>query len=153
MKSKTNMKRKAIGQVLELFISEKNEEDRLKQKQITIDINGVIGDKFYGKNIQRSILLVSKDSYTLAKENDININYGQLGENILLDYNPYHLEIGQKLQIGEMILEISQECTLCQSFSKVDERLPKILKKDRGIFAKNVKSGVISKGDYIYIVD
>jgi MOSC domain-containing protein YiiM len=74
-----------------------------------------------------------------------------LGENILIDYNPYDLPVGTKLEIGEVVLEISQHCTLCKSLTKVDNALPKLLKNDRGIFAKVVKSGNISLKDKIKI--
>jgi len=140
-----------VGKVLNLFTSRNGAKNRIKQNQINLDKNGILKDKFYNKNIQRSVLIVSKDSYDLAKKNNIDINYGQLGENILIDYNPYHLKIGSKIKIGDVILEISQECTLCKSLSKVDKNLPGLLKNDRGIFAKVITTGDIVKEDRIYI--
>ncbi len=76
-----------------------------------------------------------------------------MGENLLIDYNPYHLQAGARLKIANVTLEISQHCTLCKSFTKIDAKLPKLLKDDRGIFAKVIKSGSIKEGDDIYLLD
>ncbi len=145
------MGKNKVGKVLELFVSEEGNKNRVNQNCISLDTNGVLQDKFYGKNIQRSVLIASTNSYDLANKNNVFINYGQLGENILIDYNPYHLIVGSKIQIGNVFLEISQECTLCKSLSNIGKELPRILKKDRGIFAKVITAGTISKEDDIYI--
>ncbi len=136
----------SIGEVLELFISKKSVDRML------LDIKGVVNDKFYAKDIDRSVLISSIDSYKLAQDRDIELEYGELGENILIDYNPYRLKSGTKIKIGEAILEISQNCTLCKSLTKLDKRLPKLLKDDRGIFAKVIKAGEIKKRDKIYLI-
>ena len=136
----------SIGEVLELFISKESVDIML------LDENGVVNDKFYAKDIHRSVLISSIDSYILAKDRDIELEYGKLGENILIDYNPYRLKSGTKIKIGEAILEISQNCTLCKSLTKIDSKLPKLLKDDRGIFAKVIKAGEIKKRDKIYLI-
>lgn len=140
-----------VGKILELFYSTDN--GRVNTNELALDAKGVIEDKYYNKDIQRSVLIASSQSYELAANNGIDVPYSALGENILIDYNPYHLNTGARLRIGELVLEISQNCTLCKSFSKIDERLPELLKDDRGIFAKVVSSGTISKGDNIYLLN
>jgi len=140
------------GEVLALYISTRNEPSRENRLELQLDENGVKDDKFYAKDIDRSVLLASKMSYDLAKSENISINYGDLGENILLDYNPYELPIGTKVKIGDVTLEISQNSTLCKGLSKVNSKLPKLLKTDRGIFAKVVTSGIIKKRDTISII-
>ncbi len=136
----------SIGDVLELFVSKHSVDKML------LDTKGVVNDKFYAKDIDRSVLISSIDSYKLAQNRDIELKYGELGENILIDYNPYRLKSGTKIQIGEAILEISQNCTLCKSLTKIDSKLPKLLKDDRGIFAKVIKAGEIKKRDKIYLI-
>ncbi len=140
----------SIGKVLELFYS--TNDGRMNPDKLTLDEKGVIEDKYYNKNIQRSVLIATKESYDLAQSYGINAPYSALGENLLIDYNPYHLKPGQKIQIGEAILEISQNCTLCNSLAKVDARLPELLKDDRGIFAKVISGGHIVKNDNIFLL-
>jgi len=147
------MSRKSpIGEVLELFLSVKDNSSRISKSIITLDNNGIISDKFYGKNLERSVLLTTVESYNIAKRNDIEMEYGSLGENILIDYNPYTLSIGTKLQMGKVIFEITQNCTICNHLSFIDKNLPKLLKEDRGIFVKVIKEGFIEKGEKIYLL-
>ena len=139
-----------VGNVSSLYYSTVN--GSATASEIALDEKGIDKDKHYNKNIDRSVLIASVESYTLAKNNDINAPYGALGENLLIDYNPYHLPSGSRLKIGDVTLEITQHCTLCKSLVKVDAKLPKLLKNDRGIFAKVIESGKIKEGDDIYLL-
>ena len=140
-----------VGKILELFYSTNN--GRVNTGELTLDEKGVVEDKYYNRDIQRSVLITSQDSYMLAEKHGIDAHYSALGENILTDYNPYHLKAGARLMIGELVLEISQNCTLCKSLAKVDAKLPKLLKNDRGIFAKVISGGTLRKGDNIYLLE
>jgi MOSC domain-containing protein YiiM len=144
---KENRDKKLVGSVVGLFISKDSVDE------MSLDEGGVLGDKFYAKEKARSVLISTIYSYKLAKDKDISLEYGELGENIILDYNPYHLDPNSKIQIGDsVILEISQHCTLCKSLTKIDNRLPKLLKNDRGIFAKVISGGKIKNRDRVYIL-
>ena len=134
-----------LGRVLSLFKSKQ------KVDEILLDESGIVGDKFYAKDINRSVLLISQDSYDLAKKENITVKDGALGENILLSFNPYSFKLGTKIIIGDVVLEISQNCTICNSLSCIDKKLPKLLKNDRGIFAKVLKGGVIKTNDKIFL--
>lgn len=141
------------GKVLKLFIT-KDDKDKTREtpQRLQVDEDGIIGDKFYAKDSQRAILISSMESYKLTQENGIDIAVGALGENLLVDINPYHLTPGERLQIGETILEITQNCTLCKGLSSVNSKLPKLLKNDRGIFAKVVNGpSTINIGDSVKI--
>ncbi len=145
-------KNQVVGKVIKLFISQAGNSNRLIQEKLYLDHAGVSTDKFYNKDTNRSVLISSHDSYNIALKHEISMEYGALGENILIDYNIYNLPIEKQIQVGEVILEITQNCTLCKSLTRVDNRLPKILKNDRGIFTKVVKSGYIYIGDKITIL-
>jgi len=145
---------KKIAKVVTLFISKKEEPKHQSKLELYLDEKGVQNDKFYNKGIERSVLISSTHSYTLALEHDISMDYGALGENILIDYNIYSLLMGTQLQIGdEVVVEITQNCTICSHLSVIDKSLPKLLKKDRGIFVKVVQSGTIKEGDSVYLLD
>lgn len=134
--------------IVKLFIQDKQEG--LKElESLHVDINGVVGDKFYGKKADRSILLTSLESYEKVHKKGIDLKYGQLGENILLDTNPCNLPQGTRLEIEDVILEITMPCTMCKSLVHIDKSLPKILKNDRGIFAKIIKEGYFGINDLI----
>ena len=144
---------KNVGKVIDLFVSQQGNVKRVEKEALTLDPKGILDDKFYDTNIQRSVLITSQESYALASSHHIKMPYGSLGENVLIDYNPYHLAAGDKLRIGDVLLEISQYCTMCDHLSKIDKDLPTLLKDDRGIFARVLESGVIKKEDEIYLLN
>jgi len=146
------MSHKHLGNVKELFISVKGSSQRVNQSTLSLDTLGIQKDKYHNTNIERSVLITSLSSYNLAKSKNISMPFGSLGENLLIDYNPYHLKAGTKLQIGTAILEISQMCTMCDHLSNIDAQLPTLLKEDRGIFAKVIQEGKIRKEDEIYLL-
>ena len=142
-----------IGKVIELFITQEDEsKKRVSVQSLAADLKGIVGDKFYGKNLQRSILITATDSYAIATKNDVDIAVGSLGENILIDINPYHLLPGEKIKIGSLEFEITQNGTLCKGLSSVNTKLPKLLKNDRGVFVKMItQEGMVRVGDKVEI--
>ena len=142
------------GRVIELFITlDDTNKTRKNVQSVSVDNDGILEDKFYGKNLQRSVLLTATDSYKITQENSIDIKTGSLGENILIDINPYHLVMGDRVMIGNVEFEITQNCTLCKGLSTVNSKLPKLLKNDRGIFAKVISGkSTINVGDIVIIV-
>jgi len=137
--------------VIELYISTDTDKKRSKNNEIQLDENGVLKDRFYAKNSNRLILVTTLGAYILAKENNIEIFHGDLGENILINADISHLRTGDTLKIGEVLLEVTQNCTLCNGLSVLNPKLPKILKDDRGIFVKTVTNGTIKIGDRVII--
>ncbi len=148
------MTNNTIGKILQLYITQDDEaKTRISSQSVEIDEKGIKGDKFYAKDFQRSILITSTESYTLAENNGIEISTGVLGENILIDINPYALRAGDTIQIGDALLEITQNCTLCKGLTSIHSKLPKLLKEDRGIFAKAINGETtIRVGDSVKIV-
>ena len=102
----------SIGKVTTLFISVQGSSTRVRKDTFSLDSKGIVEDKYYDTNINRSVLITSEESYTLANKHNIQLPFGSLGENILIDYNPYHLTAGDQLRIADVILEISQNCTM-----------------------------------------
>jgi len=136
------------GKVLKLYISTGIAEDPRKEvTSLEVDENGVVGDKFYGKDAGRAILISCKQSYELAKRNGIDIEEGVLGENIYIDIDPYTLLPGDTVEIGECRFEVTQNCTLCKGLSQINPKLPRLLKDDRGIFVRALQKCVITVGD------
>lgn len=146
------MSKKILGRVKELYISTQDEPSRVSKQELIVDDNGVIDDKFYGKDPLRSILISSTDAYSLAKEIDIDLEYGVLGENILIEGTIRELNLGDTFYIGEVLFEIAQNCTICKGLTKIDSKLPKLLKDDRGVFIHALTKGSIKKDDTLYIL-
>jgi len=141
-----------VGSVLKLFTSKSGTSERFLEQKLFLDTNGVIDDKFYAKNVERSVLIASTASYDLVSTYGIEMPFGYLGENILMDFNPYDLKVGTQLKMGNVILEISQHCTICNHLTTIDVKIPTLLKNDRGVFSKVIKDGEIYIGDDVYLV-
>ena len=136
--------------VLALFTSNKI---RHSVESINIDRYGILNDKYYHKNINRSILITSTESYKLIQKNKIQMQHGQLGENLLVNFNPYGLSLGTQIKVGDCILEITENCTLCNHLSKIDKKLPLLIKNNRGIFAKVIQGGQIQVSNTMHLID
>lgn len=140
-----------IARILSLFITNHN-ADTLPKSSLKMDEKGILEDKHYDREIDRSVLITSTKAYTMAKKEDISMEYGSLGENIVIDYNLHLLSPGDRLKMGETVLEIVQNCTLCNHLSKIDKKLPKLLCQDRGVFAKVIKGGILHQNDEVYLL-
>ncbi|SFV90345.1 hypothetical protein MNB_SV-4-379 [hydrothermal vent metagenome] len=145
---------KKVGKVCALFTLDKEIKAPYRQTLLTLDCQGIHDDKHYGSMMERTVLISSTESYTLIKEKiGILIPYGYLGKNLLIDFNPCNLPLGTQLKIGDTLLEIMQNCTLYNHLSTLNKRIPKLLKDDRGIFAKVVQLGHIHQEDTIFLLD
>lgn len=152
MKKDLKVENSSIGKVLDLFVSIQGETNRFNKTRLLVDKGGVREDKFYEKNPNRPILITSISSYELATKNNIAIEFSDLGENILIDLDIYHLLPSDQIKIGSTILEITQNCTICNGLSKVDDKLPKLLENSRGVFAKVISGDVIKTDDIVNIL-
>ena len=139
---------KILGKVLNTFSATK--ESSGSPRPLVFQLNlikdyGIENDKFAGKKLEQTVMIVGIQSYEIAKDNGINLEFGSLGENILLDFDPHILEVGTKLIIEDSIIEITQICTVCNHLAVFNENLPLLLKGHRGLYCKIIKSGIISK--------
>ncbi len=143
-----------LGKVLKLYIAPLGTSGVREEKEaIFVKENyGIEGDKFAGKEADRSIMLIGHNSYELAQTIGITLPEVALGENILLDFDPHSLEAGSILKIGDVHLEITKECTLCKHLTKYSAKLPKLLLGKRGIYCTILKSGTIKVGDSVDVI-
>ena len=144
-----------VGSVLELYIAPEGTSG-VREEQSSLNLKesyGINGDKFANKELRKSVMIVGTKPYNMAKDKDITLPKAALGENILLDFDPHTLNIGDRLLIGNAVIEITEACTLCKHLTKYDNSLPKLIVKHRGIYCKIVKSGSISKGDKVELLE
>lgn len=143
-----------LGNVIEIFSATK--ESKKTTRPIVKELNmildyGIENDKFAGKDDNKSVMIIGKNAYDIASKNGIKINYGDLGENILVDFNPHVLEENAIFTIGNTKLQITQSCTICKHLAVYDKQLPKLLEFDRGLYCKIVSSGYVKKDFEVYI--
>lgn len=137
-----------IGKVIETF-SAKIGQSGLPRPQVeSLELIygfGIKDDKFAGDDQNKTVMVVGKPSYDLAEKNGINLAYGSLGENLLLDFNPHDFPVGTRFKIGEAIISITENCTICNHLTVFDDDLPILLQECRGLYCKIEKAGLITK--------
>lgn len=141
-----------LGKVLETFSAPKGFKGNIRPKideLIMIKNHGIQDDKFALKDLERTVMIVGSIAYEIAKENNINIEFGSLGENILMDFDPHSLNVGDIIQIEDVKLELTEECSVCSHLGVHDKRLPKLVAKHRGVYCKILDDGIIKKGQDI----
>jgi len=134
-----------MGKILRLFIAQTERKGRTECEEISFDERGVLGDKFYGKKPDRSVLITGRVAYDLAAEHGISLKEGDLGENILLDIDPRMLKEGSVVRIGEVELEVTRRCPICDHLAVYDPSLPLLVKELRGVYLTVRKGGRIDR--------
>ena len=96
---------------------------------------------------ERQVLLV--DTETLA---EFGLEPGIVRENITtVDLNVGNLELGQRLAIGGVILEVTIPCEPCSRMDEIRMGLQEALQDRRGVLCRVIEGGRISRGDVIEI--
>jgi len=96
----------------------------------------------------RQLLLV--DVETLE---EFGISPGRVKENITTrGIKLEELLMGQRMRIGEALLEITKECEPCRQMDAIRQGLQEALRGRRGILCRVIEPGRIRRGDSIKIV-
>jgi len=96
----------------------------------------------------RQLLLV--DVETL---DEFGIVPGRVKENITTrGIKLERLLMGQRMRIGEALVEITKECQPCHQMDAIRQGLQEALRGRRGILCRVIESGHIRRGDSIEIV-
>jgi MOSC domain-containing protein YiiM len=146
---------KKLGIVKDTFSANKNHSGlpRPKVEQLEcIKDFGIKDDKFANKNLDRTVMIVGQIAYDIAKENNIQLKNGSLGENILLDFDPHILNKDNIISIGDVKLQLTYECSICNHLSCFDSKLPKLVENHRGLYCKILTNGIIKNNQEVFIL-
>jgi len=116
-----------------------------------IEGHGIENDKFAGKDLDKTVMIVGTPTYKIAEDKNIILDIGTLGENILFDFDPHLYPCNTIFRIGDAKIQVTQACTICNHLAVYDPNLPAIIENHRGLYCKIIKSGTITAGQTIYI--
>jgi len=103
---------------------------------------GIVGDSHAREGSSRQVLLM--DLETLEA---LDLRPGAVRENITVRGLSLHaLQPGDRLRIGEALLEITKPCTPCGRMDEIRPGLQEALRGRRGMLARVLESGWILPG-------
>ena len=135
---------------------------------------GVVGDYHAGEFVRhrylakkdptkpnlRQVLLIDPTILTELASQDIHLEPGMMGENIILDgINVMSLVIGTQVEVGEAVLEITEVRNPCYQLNEMHPRLLKVAEtsgtkpdpRNVGMLARILTGGWVRPGDTVTV--
>ena len=138
-----------MGHVSNLFIAvERRKAMKAVDQALAVADQGLEGCLHGRAGSKRQVLLV--DSETL---NEFGLLPGIIRENVTtVGLNVAELRPGQRLCVGEAVLEVTVPCEPCFRMDEIRMGLQKELGNRRGTLCRVVEGGRISRGDAIKVI-
>jgi MOSC domain-containing protein YiiM len=137
-----------VAEVLHLFQCPAHGEPMRECAEALAVENKGFRDCVHGRSgSTRQVLLV--DSETLE---EFGIAPGRTRENVTMRGIALSaLALGQRLRVGEALLEVTKPCTPCHQMDEIREGLQEAIRGRRGLLCRVVESGKIRRGDSVEI--
>ncbi|MBU0979207.1 MAG: MOSC domain-containing protein [Nanoarchaeota archaeon] len=141
------------GKIISINISEKKgtPKDPVDEAELRVD-HGIVGDAHAGPGIRQVSLMASEDieEFKRTAASKVCIKHGIFGENLTTEgIDLEKLQIGDRLKVGEAIIEITKKGKECHIPCSIGRTVGKCIMPEKGVFGKVLKGGMISKGDQI----
>ena len=142
-----------MASVVAVCISERKGTQKHEVPDIQLKINhGIVGDAHAG-NWHRQVSLLAQESVEKMKAVFPDIPVGAFAENILTEgLTLYTLPVGTRLQVGEVLLEVTQIGKECHAHCAIRQQVGDCDMPREGIFAIVLEEGTIRSGDTITVL-
>ena len=142
-----------MASVVAVCISERKGTQKHEVPDIQLKINhGIVGDAHAG-NWHRQVSLLAQESVEKMKAVFPDIPVGAFAENILTEgLTLYTLPVGTRLQVGEVLLEVTQIGKECHAHCAIRQQVGDCVMPREGIFAIVLEGGTIRSGDTITVL-
>ena len=123
-------------------------KEQLKEIEL-VESFGLKGDA-HGGNWHRQVSLLDKKEIDAFNEKGGNVIFGDFGENFVIEgIDLVNINIGERIQIGDAIIEITQKGKECHSKCEIFNRVGECIMPKRGVFAIVIKGGKVSLEDQV----
>jgi len=143
-----------IGKVLGVFSAREKTGAILRPSVAQLNLiqgHGIEHDRYAGKDLSRTVMIIGKRAYDIAKEHGIDLISGSFGENILTDFDPHDFTEDMIIGMGDARLRITESCSVCKHLSIYDKRLPELVQYHRGVYCEILHDGIVTKDQVIHI--
>ena len=114
---------------------------------------GIEGDAHAGK-WHRQVSLLAFEKIDDFRNKGGNVDFGAFGENLVVDGIELHkLPVGQQLQVGEVLLEVTQIGKDCHDKCAIYYQVGECIMPKNGIFTRVLKGGKVKVGDQCTLID
>ena len=114
---------------------------------------GIEGDAHAGKS-HRQVSLLAFEKIDDFRNKGGNVDFGAFGENLVVDGIELHkLPVGQQLQVGEVLLEVTQIGKECHDKCAIYYQVGECIMPKNGIFTRVLKGGKVKVGDQCTLID
>ena len=114
---------------------------------------GIEGDAHAGK-WHRQVSLLAFEKIDDFRNKGGNVDFGAFGENLVVDGIELHkLPVGQQLQVGEVLLEVTQIGKECHDKCAIYYQVGECIMPKNGIFTRVLKGGKVKVGDQCTLID
>ena len=143
-----------MGKVLAICISEKKGTLKNEVSEANfIEEFGIEGDAHAGK-WHRQVSLLAFEKIDDFRNKGGNVDFGAFGENLVVDGIELHkLPVGQQLQVGEVLLEVTQIGKECHDKCAIYYQVGECIMPKNGIFTRVLKGGKVKVGDQCTLID
>ena len=114
---------------------------------------GIEGDAHAGK-WHRQVSLLAFEKIDDFRNKGGNVDFGAFGENLVVDGIELHkLPVGQQLQVGEVLLEVTQIGKECHDKCAIYYQVGACIMPKNGLFTRVLKGGKVKVGDQCTLID
>ena len=143
-----------MSKVLAICISKHNGTLKNEVSEANfIEEFGIEGDAHAGK-WHRQVSLLAFEKIDDFRNKGGNVDFGAFGENLVVDGIELHkLPVGQQLQVGEVLLEVTQIGKECHDKCAIYYQVGECIMPKNGIFTRVLKGGKVKVGDKCTLID
>ncbi|EOU2037653.1 MAG: MOSC domain-containing protein [Clostridium perfringens] len=142
-----------MSKVRAICISEKKGTAKVQvPKAEFIEDFGIKGDAHAGK-WHRQVSLLAFEKIEDFRADGGNVDFGAFGENLVVDGIELNkLPIGQKIKIGEVLLEVTQIGKKCHDKCAIYYQVGRCIMPTYGIFTKVLNGGEVILGEEVELL-
>ena len=136
-----------MGKVLAICISEKKGtlKNEINEAKFIEDF-GIENDAHAGK-WHRQVSLLEFNKIDEFRKKGANVDFGAFGENLVIEGIELNtLSIGQKIKIGDVLLEVTQIGKKCHDKCQIYYQVGECIMPKNGIFTKVLNGGNVKVG-------
>ncbi len=141
------------GKVLSINISKEKGQKKKPVEEAHISKDGIDNDAHAG-DWHRQISLLANESIDVMRMKLDTLRPGDFAENITTQgIDLSQVRIGQRLRMGQAVLEITQIGKECHRGCEIREAVGDCIMPREGIFAKVINAGSVKKGDPVVLME